>query len=487
MLIALSEIARAHAVEKLNQALADTIAPSGGDSCCGRLRFRRDRSVSASGSPSAVTQLGACFTCSAHQGAPKNGSCCRRAAAPRCMRSHAGSPPPPLTRQLRRPSTRCTQVTCAAWRWPLRASGIDAARHLLRVAAGLESIVVGDVQLLGQLRTAYAIARAEHTTGPLLNRLCQTALHAGKRSRAETGIATGAASMAAAAVQQALRDDDGQAKRHFLIVGGGQMGRAIATALHSRRCENVTVATRDPDAFASTGGTRFASVVPRSAIAGCLSQADVLFAASGAVTQRLTTEAIARSMAGRDRRPMLILDLAMPRQVDPDAASVPGVRLVTLEALERVLSLATRSRSDAVKEVERIVEEALVRMLAWSPHAQHTVSRLSTLDPCSAPPASRDTVHAWRHTRWETISRTSTHVPGDRRHAVWSAGCTRSGRCDDTLDGTATLNELCTVCTHAHESRRIVALTQHRPRLGRLRGRQGQHVRDQPTTTHPSH
>ena len=69
---------------------------------------------------------------------------------------------------------------------------------------------------------------------------------------------------------------------------------------------------------------------------------------------------------------------------------------------ERVLSLATRSRSDAVKDVERIVEEALVRMLAWSPHAQHTVSRLSTLNPCSAPPASRDTVHAWRHTRWET-------------------------------------------------------------------------------------
>ena len=265
-----------------------------------------------------------------------------------------------------------------AWRWPLRASGIDAARHLLRVAAGLESIVVGDVQLLGQLRTAYATARAELTTGPLLNRLCQTALHAGKRARAETGIATGASSMAAAAVQLALRDDDGQAKRQFLIVGGGQMGRAIATALHSRRCENVTVATRDPDAFASTGGTRFASVVPRSATTGCLSQADVLFAASGAVTQRLTTEAIARSMAGRDRRPMLILDLAMPRQVDANAASVPGIRLVTLEALERVLSLATRSRSDAVKDVERIVEEALVRMLAWSPHAQHTVSRLST-------------------------------------------------------------------------------------------------------------
>lgn len=73
-----------------------------------------------------------------------------------------------------------------------------------------------------------------------------------------------------------------------------------------------------------------------------------------------------------------ILDLAMPRQVDSNAASVPGIRLVTLEALENVLSLSRRSRSDAVKDVERIVEEALVRMLAWSPHAQHTVSRLST-------------------------------------------------------------------------------------------------------------
>jgi Glutamyl-tRNAGlu reductase, N-terminal domain len=98
----------------------------------------------------------------------------------------------------------------------------------------------------GQLGAAYATAQAHQTTGPLLNRLCQAALHAGKRARAETGIASGAASMAAAAVQFAARHAGGLAMRRVLIVSGGQMGRAIAAGLSRQGRERVTVATRDP-------------------------------------------------------------------------------------------------------------------------------------------------------------------------------------------------------------------------------------------------
>jgi glutamyl-tRNA reductase len=249
--------------------------------------------------------------------------------------------------------------------WTLRTSGVDAARHLFRVAAGVESVILGDVQLLGQLRSAYAKARALNTMGPVLNKVCQTALNAGKRARAETGIATGASSMASAAVELAMAALGGLTGRHAAIVGGGQMGRAIAAALGHRHCEHVTVATRDPDLFAAAGGGRYASVVAQSETATLLARADVLFAASGAVTQVITADAIARAMTNRNA-PLLILDLAVPHQVDPQTAMLPGVRLVTLEMLERMLHNAARSRSQAIATVERILDETLSRMLAWS-------------------------------------------------------------------------------------------------------------------------
>ena len=255
----------------------------------------------------------------------------------------------------------------APWAWPIRASGIDAARHLLRVAGGIESIVLGDVQLVGQLRTAYATARAQSTTGPLLNRLCQAALHAGKRARAETGIARGAASMAAAAVHLATTRAGGMQRRRVLIVGGGQMGRAIATALSRQPCESVTVATRDPAAFTTAGGPRLAGVAPSESVPGLLPETDVVFTVSGTGTRRITRQLVRRAMADRATRLLLILDLAMPREVDPGVAFVPGVALVTLNMLEAAIERAAQVRSDAISDVERIVDETLDRMLAWSP------------------------------------------------------------------------------------------------------------------------
>jgi glutamyl-tRNA reductase len=153
--------------------------------------------------------------------------------------------------------------------------------------------------------------------------------------------------------------------RHAAIVGGGQMGRAIAAALGHRHCEHVTVATRDPDLFAAAGGGRYASVVAQSETAALLARADVLFAASGAITQVITADAIAQAMTNR-KAPLLILDLAVPHQVDPQTAMLPGVRLVTMEMLERMVHDAARSRSQAIATVERILDETLSRMLVWS-------------------------------------------------------------------------------------------------------------------------
>jgi len=173
--------------------------------------------------------------------------------------------------------------------------------------------------------------------------------------------------MAAAAVHLATTRAGGMKRRRVLIVGGGQMGRAIATVLSRQPCESVTVATRDPAAFTAAGGTRHASAVPSESVAGLLPEVDVVFAVSGTQTRLLTRQLVGRAMADRATRPLLILDLAMPRQVDPGVAFVPGVVLVTLNMLEAAIERATQMRSDAIADVERIVDETLDRMLTWSP------------------------------------------------------------------------------------------------------------------------
>ncbi len=156
-------------------------------------------------------------------------------------------------------------------------------------------------------------------------------------------------------------------RRRVLIVGGGQMGRAIATALSRQSCESVTVATRDPAAFTAAGGTRHACAVLSESVHGLLPEVDVVFTVSGTRTRLITRQLVRRAMADRPTRPLLILDLAMPRQVDPGVAFVPGVVLVTLNMLEGAIERAAQVRSDAIPDVERIVDETLDRMLAWSP------------------------------------------------------------------------------------------------------------------------
>ena len=145
------------------------------------------------------------------------------------------------------------------------------------------------------------------------------------------------------------------------------MGRAIAAGLSRQGCERVTVATRDPDAFAAAGGTRHACAVRPDAILALVSDADVVFTASGTGKQLITTQTVVRAMADRTTRTLLLLDLAMPSEVDLGVAHVPGVRLVTLDTLERSIERVAQSRSEAITNVERIVEETLNRLFAWSP------------------------------------------------------------------------------------------------------------------------
>ncbi|HEX2074640.1 MAG TPA: glutamyl-tRNA reductase [Geodermatophilus sp.] len=209
----------------------------------------------------------------------------------------------------------------------------QAVTHLFTVAAGLDSMVVGETQVLGQLRNAYALAREEGTVGRALHPVAQRALRVGKRVHAETGIDRAGASLVSVSLDRAEDRVGPLQDRDVLVVGAGSMGALAATTL-ARREARVTVSSRTPahaERLATTVGGRAADL---AGLPEELAAADVLVTCTGASGLVIGTEVVARAMADRPDRPLVVVDLALPRDVDPGVAALPGVHVVDLALLQ---------------------------------------------------------------------------------------------------------------------------------------------------------
>ena len=209
----------------------------------------------------------------------------------------------------------------------------QAVTHLFTVAAGLDSMVVGETQVLGQLRAAYAVAQEEGTVGRALHPIAQRALRVGKRVHSETGIDKAGASLVSVALDRTEARIGALEGRPVLVVGAGSMGALAATTL-ARRGAAVTVSSRT-----AASATRLAaSVGGRSAELGALAEeiarADVLVTCTGASGIVVGTDTVAAAMTGRSERPLVVVDLALPRDVDPGVAVLPGVHVVDLALLQ---------------------------------------------------------------------------------------------------------------------------------------------------------
>ena len=209
----------------------------------------------------------------------------------------------------------------------------QAVAHLFCVAAGLDSMVVGETQVLGQLRAAYALARDEGAVGRSLHPVAQRALRVGKRVHAETGIDRAGASLVSVALDRAEDRIGSLAGRRVLVVGAGSMGALSATTL-ARRGAAVVVSSRT----AASAERLAAAVEGRAAdlagLPGELADADVLVTCTGATGVVVHTEVVTAAMAGRPDRPLVVVDLALPRDVDPGVAGLPGVHVVDLALLQ---------------------------------------------------------------------------------------------------------------------------------------------------------
>ena len=244
-------------------------------------------------------------------------------------------------------------------------SGVEAARHLFAVAAGLDSLIVGEPQILGQVRAAQEEAAARRAVGPVLGRLFAQAVRAGKRVRGETAISRHAVSVSYAAVELARRISGGLAGRAALVVGAGKMGELAARTLVDCGLTEVVVANRT---YAKTGelaarlGGRPAAL---EQLPQLLAEADVVICSTGAESFVIERALVADVMRKRAGRPLLFIDIAVPRDVDPAVRELADVSLYDIDDLRAVCTNNLAERRSEVTLAEGIVAEEVAAFAAW--------------------------------------------------------------------------------------------------------------------------
>ncbi|GGI96367.1 glutamyl-tRNA reductase [Alicyclobacillus cellulosilyticus] len=244
-------------------------------------------------------------------------------------------------------------------------TGNAAVRHLFRVASGLDSLVVGETQILGQVRAAYMQAAEAGNTGWLCNQVFRLAIHVGKRAQTETGIGQNAVSVSYAAVQLVKKVFGDLRDRCVLVVGAGKMGQLTAQHLMANGIRDLRVVNRTFDhalrLAASVGG----QAVAWSALEEALCAADIVIANTGARDVVLAAETVAAAMRRRHQKPMVIIDIAVPRDVDPEAARLRNVFLYDIDDLEGVVAANLAERARHAAAVERLIAEGMREFGAW--------------------------------------------------------------------------------------------------------------------------
>jgi glutamyl-tRNA reductase len=237
--------------------------------------------------------------------------------------------------------------------------GVDVARHLFNVAAGLDSLVVGEPQILGQVTRALELARGQNTVGPILNRLFQSAIHAGKRARTETGISRNPTSVSSLAASLSQRVVHHIAEAQIVILGAGEMAELAVEALIKRGANRILVVNRTLERAHSLAHRWGAQATTFENLNAALASADIVIASTGAPHTILSAEVITQAMQSRSERPLFLIDIAVPRDIDPDAANIPHVKLYDIDNLNAKLEGALAERMAEVPQVKSILEEEL--------------------------------------------------------------------------------------------------------------------------------
>ena len=239
--------------------------------------------------------------------------------------------------------------------------GSDAIEHLFKVSSGIDSAVIGEHEILGQVRSAWELAIEEQAVGTVLNSLFRHSLEVGKRARSETSISRNITSVSQAAVAMADKQLNGLIGKRVLVVGAGEMGEGMAKSLHAGGITELRVANRTWDRAVETAERLNGKPVRLDELPQNLTEVDLLLTSTGATAAILEYGDLDEAARQREGRELLIVDIAVPRDVDPAAAELDGVTLLDMDDLREFAEKGIRAREKEVSSVKEIIKEELER------------------------------------------------------------------------------------------------------------------------------
>lgn len=270
-----------------------------------------------------------------------------------------------------------------------------AARHLMRVAAGLDAMLLGETDVQRQVAATLSGATEAGSAGPVVHALFGAALHAGKRVRTETGIGRHAASLASAAVDLVVERLDPAERAHALVFGAGTMARRACERLDARGVRGLTVTNRTPARAESLAALHGGRAAPWADAADALRVADVAIAATAAPEPFLCAELLREVMKGRRGKPLHLVDLALPQNVHPDVAAVADVRHYDFDDLEEATRASRAARAAEVPRAEAIIDQEVARFVSWL--REHEVApALRLLGELATAARDAELERAWR-------------------------------------------------------------------------------------------
>ena len=241
----------------------------------------------------------------------------------------------------------------------------EAVGHLFKVATGLDSLVLGEPQILGQVTHALELARGQNTAGSFLNRLFQSAIHTGKRARAETAISRNSASVSSLAASVAEKNVRDVKQARVVVMGAGEMAELAVEALRKRGMQKIVVVNRTLERAQELVERWGAEAATFESIDQVLRRADILISSTGAPHIIISTEMVRHAMQFRPELPLVLLDIAVPRNIEPEVTDIPHVKLFDIDHLNTNLEQSLAERAAQVPMVEKIIQEEIDEFLEF--------------------------------------------------------------------------------------------------------------------------
>jgi len=281
--------------------------------------------------------------------------------------------------------------------------GMEAAGHLYRVTAGLDSQILGEAEIQGQVKRAYELALVEGATGPILNRMFRGALAAGKRARTETAVGQKGVSIPSVAVELAQRNLGDLSERRVLLIGAGETSELTARALAARGSDAVFIANRGYNRAISLAQRFGGHAVRIDELPNQLSSADIVVSATNSPHHLIERSELAMIMGEREGRPLLLIDLAVPRDIDPETREIEGVSLYDVDEVQAIVDQNASGRAAEARRASGILDSELARFERWL-GAQEVMPTVVALRERADAIVSQ--VIAENATRWESLSAT---------------------------------------------------------------------------------